>query len=384
MITRWSPHGSVINQNMKHPNSADSSLNDEDIEGVNGLKRMRLGEMDQPYSAKALLQSFKESIFAKLEILEVRVDALRDQCQTLEDKLEVLSTAVKEHVSTASSGVGSSGGSSAIVSLDEEPVAAFAAGSSVTLITLNTEADYPQGSWLGDEKNPEMRVRCPINPTTLFHINNTCTTPEKMALTLLDHIFDRETQARSNISGSGKHKKQQLDPLMIYGIRCHLTHLFDVTNADWDRIKLNIDSKCRTAFRRKKKGLPLNPKILGSTAADSSSAQKFGVPQNEPDVSEDSMNSIELVPQTSEFCTFSLQTIEDGNEEEAELAAAAAVSEGQVFCTQHGGFQVVHATAEQLAQIQQTHQIQILNGNHILATAVDGSSDDNPTVTLIS
>ncbi|KAL3207040.1 hypothetical protein MRX96_010364 [Rhipicephalus microplus] len=204
---------------MKHPNSADSSLNDEDIEGVNGLKRMRLGEMDQPYSAKALLQSFKESIFAKLEILEVRVDALRDQCQTLEDKLEVLSTAVKEHVSTASSGVGSSGGSSAIVSLDEEPVAAFAAGSSVTLITLNTEADYPQGSWLGDEKNPEMRVRCPINPTTLFHINNTCTTPEKMALTLLDHIFDRETQARSNISGSGKHKKQQLDPLMIYGIR---------------------------------------------------------------------------------------------------------------------------------------------------------------------
>lgn len=43
-----------------------------------------------------------------------------------------------------------------------------------------------------------------------------------MALTLLDHLFDRETQARSNISGSGKHKKQQLDPLMIYGIRCEL------------------------------------------------------------------------------------------------------------------------------------------------------------------
>ncbi|KAL1437399.1 hypothetical protein MTO96_001458 [Rhipicephalus appendiculatus] len=372
---------------MKHPNSADSSLNDEDIEGVKGLKRMRLGEMDQPYSA--LLQSFKESIFARLETLEGRLDALTDQCQTLEDKIEVLSTAVKEHVSTASSGLGryvrlsSSGGSSAIVSLDEEPVAAFAAGSSVTLITLNTEADYPQGSWLGDENNPEMRVRCPINPTTLFHINNTCTTPEKMALTLLDHLFDRETQARSNISGSGKHKKQQLDPLMIYGIRCHLTHLFDVTNADWDRIKLNIDSKCRTAFRRKKRGLPLNPKVPGSTATGSSSAQTTGAAQNEPEVSEDSMNSIELVPQASEFCTFSLQTIEDGNNEEAELAAAAAVSEGQVFCTQHGDFQVVHATAEQLAQIQQTHQIQILNGNHILATAVDGSSDDNPTVTII-
>ncbi|XP_077502762.1 protein BANP-like [Amblyomma americanum] len=135
-----------------------------------------------------------------------------------------------------------------------------------------------------------------------------------MALTLLDHLFDRETQARSNISGSGKHKKQQLDPLMIYGIRCHLRHVFEVTNSDWDRIKLNIDSKCRTAFRRKKKGLPLNPKV---------------------------------------------------------------------FCTENGDFHVVHATAEQIAQIQQTHHIQILNGNHILATTVDRAPDDAVRVTVL-
>ncbi|XP_076307814.1 protein BANP-like isoform X4 [Tachypleus tridentatus] len=49
----------------------------------------------------------------------------------------------------------------------------------------------------------------------LFHINNTCTTPEKMAFTLLDYLFDRETQACSNISGTGKHRKRQLDPLMV-------------------------------------------------------------------------------------------------------------------------------------------------------------------------
>lgn len=326
--------------NLKHPNSADNSVNEEDGESVKGMKRMRLGDMDQSYTA--LLQSFKDSILAKLETLEGRLDALSGQCQTLEDKIELLSTAVKDHTSALTPRLGSTGGSSAIVSLDEEPVTAFAAGSSVTLITLNTEADYPQGSWLGDENNPEMRVRCPINPTTLFHINNTCCTPEKMALTLLDHLFDRETQARSNISGSGKHKKQQLDPLMIYGIRCHLKHLFDVTNSDWDRIKLNIDSKCRTAFRRKKKGLPLNPKCTSVQVSSAplgtapSTAQKVGVAQNEPEVSDDSINSIELVPHASEFCTFSLQTIEDGNSEEAELAAAAAaaVSEGQViyFC----------------------------------------------------
>ena len=54
----------------------------------------------------------------------------------------------------------------------------------------------------------------------LLHIHSNCRTPEKMALTLLDYLFDRETQASSNLSGMGKHNKKQLDPLMIYGIRC--------------------------------------------------------------------------------------------------------------------------------------------------------------------
>ena len=54
----------------------------------------------------------------------------------------------------------------------------------------------------------------------LLHINVNCRTPEKMALTLLDYLFDRDTQAISNLSGQGRHGKRQLDPLMIYGIRC--------------------------------------------------------------------------------------------------------------------------------------------------------------------
>lgn len=51
-------------------------------------------------------------------------------------------------------------------------------------------------------------------------LNRTCATPEKMALTLLDFLFDREVQATSNISGTGRHGKRQLDPLRIFGIRC--------------------------------------------------------------------------------------------------------------------------------------------------------------------
>lgn len=85
--------------------------------------------------------------------------------------------------------------------------------------------DYPNGTWLGDENNPEMRVRCAIIPSDMLHISTNCRTAEKMALTLLDYLFHREVQAVSNLSGQGKHGKKQLDPLTIYGIRCKFTQL---------------------------------------------------------------------------------------------------------------------------------------------------------------
>lgn len=127
----------------------------------------------------------------------------------------------------------------------------------VTLITLNSEEDFPGGTWLGDETNPEMRVRCPVSPGDMLHITTNCRTAEKMALTLLDYLFHREVQAMSNLSGQGKHGKKQLDPLMIYGIRCHLFYKFGITESDWYRIKQSIDSKCRTAWRRKQRGQSL-------------------------------------------------------------------------------------------------------------------------------
>nr|XP_054748298.1 protein BANP-like [Lytechinus pictus]XP_054748299.1 protein BANP-like [Lytechinus pictus]XP_054748300.1 protein BANP-like [Lytechinus pictus] len=131
-----------------------------------------------------------------------------------------------------------------------------------TFITLNSEEDYPNGSWLGDVSSPAMRVRCNINPTEMVHIMNMYKSADKLALKLLDFLFDKETQAVSNLSGTGKHKKKKLDPLLIYGIHCHLVKHCGITNEDWYRIRLNIDSKCRTAFRRKQKGLELYPKQI--------------------------------------------------------------------------------------------------------------------------
>ena len=54
----------------------------------------------------------------------------------------------------------------------------------------------------------------------LERINLSCTSAVKMSLLLLDYLFDRDTQAMSNVSGTGKHGKHQLDPLLMYGIQC--------------------------------------------------------------------------------------------------------------------------------------------------------------------
>ncbi|CAJ1056988.1 protein BANP [Xyrichtys novacula] len=143
----------------------------------------------------------------------------------------------------------------------------------VTLITLNSEEDYPAGTWLGDESNPEMRVRSPVSPAEMIHIASNCRTPEKMALTLLDYLFHREVQAMSNLSGQGKHGKKQLDPLMIYGIRCHLFHKFGISESDWYRIKQSIDSKCRTAWRRKQRGQSLAVKSFSKRIPRCSSSE---------------------------------------------------------------------------------------------------------------
>lgn len=95
--------------------------------------------------------------------------------------------------------------------------------------------DFPEGTWLGDENNPQMRVRCPVSAADMLHVTTNCRTAEKMALTLLDYLFHREVQAMSNLSGQGKHGKKQLDPLMIYGIRCE---------SSWTDITVDGSTKC--------------------------------------------------------------------------------------------------------------------------------------------
>lgn len=362
----------IDHADLSAPEESQDSLSDDLILGKNCLNG-DVDSQDFSLSLKQLLYSINHNVCHRLNLMETRIDSINYACAALEQKIEAITSAINAHNSqlqnkekpksrTVIVGVPPT---TSLTSEDEPGLNAHrlsATGSSIQLITLNSEADFPNGSWLGDERNPEMRIRCRISPTDLFHINTTCHTPEKMALTLLDYLFDREIQAVSNISGTGKHKKKQLDPLMIFGIRCHLSYKFNITEKDWHRIKQNMDSKCRTAHRRKMKGMPL---IVKSQFGDKgSTGLKLPTTASIVDLGLDqgSNDNDALVPSqilALHPATFTLTGAGD---------LTSMVNNAQVIHTPEGDIRVLHATPEQLAEIQQSHQIQILSGDQVITT----------------
>ncbi|XP_033626831.1 protein BANP-like [Asterias rubens] len=240
-------------------------------------------------SVKTILFNINKAISFRLDSVERKLTNLHNTCYKMGRKMDNLNLSViralsriKELEKTTENGCASPNNTVVIgfppedhdqsPSNPQSPISQ-SISRNVTLITLNTEDDFPNGSWLGDETNMECRVRCGISQSDMLHVMQTAKTPEKCALKLLDYLFDRETQASSNLSGTGKHGKKQLNPLMIYGLRCHLIKHFDITDCEWHRIRMNIDSKCRTAFRRKQRGLPMTVKAFGYKTGNSDADQ---------------------------------------------------------------------------------------------------------------
>ncbi|XP_062246353.1 protein BANP isoform X1 [Platichthys flesus] len=248
-------------------------------------------------------------------------------------------------------------------------------GQNVTLITLNSEDDYPEGTWLGDENNPETRVRSPVSAADMLHISTNCRTAEKMALTLLDYLFHREVQAMSNLSGQGKHGKKQLDPLMIYGIRCHLFHKFGITESDWYRIKQSIDSKCRTAWRRKQRGQSLAVKSFSKRTPRGSVTEGGIAEETQIDAATQQTLHYTLANQQVQFHRIG----EDGQ--------VQVIPQGQLHIAQVPQGEEVQITQDSEGNLQ-IHQVhvgqdgQVLRGAQLIAvasadggaTAVEGSS----------
>lgn len=364
--------GLMDTQPMDHLESGS----EQEDNGEPALKRSKVDvdfAFDSGASMKQILFNINKAICMRLDGMENFLTSLGSRMREIEDKLDHLIQASKQQSQINQSNMKKG---AVIVGLPqqsksgcgENDVDASTAGSlscmesiqslgpNVTLITLNSEEDYPNGTWLGDESNPEMRVRTAITPSDLLHIHSNCRTPEKMALTLLDYLFDRDTQATSNLSGQGKHGKKQLDPLMIYGIRCHLISKFGITEADWHRIKQNIDSKCRTAFRRKQRGMPLTVKAFRGKSTS------YITPNTSGDlmtIDDDSLTQDDSGLTIHHGDVYLQGEIQD-------LQQSVSIPDSSL----QGEVQILHATPEQISQLQQAHHIQILQGDHIIQVPV--------------
>ncbi|XP_012868213.1 PREDICTED: protein BANP isoform X7 [Dipodomys ordii] len=384
------------------------------------LKRQRLEINCQDPSIKSFLYSINQTICLRLDGIEAKLQALEATCKSLEEKLDLVTN--KQHSPiqvpmVAGSPLGATqtcnkvrcavpgrrqntivvkvpgqddshnedgeSGSEASDSVSNcgQP-GSQNIGSNVTLITLNSEEDYPNGTWLGDENNPEMRVRCAIIPSDMLHISTNCRTAEKMALTLLDYLFHREVQAVSNLSGQGKHGKKQLDPLTIYGIRCHLFYKFGITESDWYRIKQSIDSKCRTAWRRKQRGQSLAVKSF-SRRTPSSSSSSYSATETMMGTPPPATELQQPQPQALHYALANAQQVqihqigEDGQVQvipQGHLHIAQVPQGEQVQITQdsEGNLQIHHVGQD--GQVLQGAQLIAVASSDPTAAGVDGSS----------
>ncbi|XP_054444918.1 protein BANP isoform X2 [Pteronotus mesoamericanus] len=398
-----SPHHPVVLEN--------HVVTDEDEPA---LKRQRLEINCQDPSIKSFLYSINQTICLRLDSIEAKLQALEATCKSLEEKLDLVTN--KQHSPiqvpmVAGSPLGATqtcnkvrcavpgrrqntivvkvpgqedshneDGESGSEASDSVSTCGQSGsqniGNNVTLITLNSEEDYPNGTWLGDENNPEMRVRCAIIPSDMLHISTNCRTAEKMALTLLDYLFHREVQAVSNLSGQGKHGKKQLDPLTIYGIRCHLFYKFGITESDWYRIKQSIDSKCRTAWRRKQRGQSLAVKSFSrrtpSSSSYSTSESMMSTPPPATEIPQPQ-------PQALHYTLANAQQVqihqigEDGQVQVGHLHIAQVPQGEQVQITQdsEGNLQIHHVGQD--GQVLQGAQLIAVASSDPTAAGVDGS-----------
>ncbi|XP_030366845.1 protein BANP-like isoform X11 [Strigops habroptila] len=388
-------------------------MTDDDVEPT--LKHQRIEINCQDPSIKSFLYSINQTICLRLDSIEAKLLALEATCKSLEEKLDLVMN--KQHSPiqvpmVAGSPLGATqtcnkvrcavpgrrqntivvkvpghddshnedgeSGSEASDSVSNSgQIGSQSIGNNVTLITLNSEEDYPNGTWLGDENNPEMRVRCPITPADMLHISTNCRTAEKMALTLLDYLFHREIQAISNLSGQGKHGKKQLDPLMIYGIRCHLFYKFGITESDWYRIKQSIDSKCRTAWRRKQRGQSLAVKSFSRRTPSSSYSGSEGSQSSVSASNEIQQNQ----PQALHYALANAQQVqihqigEDGQVQVGHLHIAQVPQGEQVQITQdsEGNLQIHQVHVGQDGQVLQGAQLIAVASAEPASGGVDGS-----------
>ncbi|XP_076032232.1 uncharacterized protein LOC143020015 isoform X2 [Oratosquilla oratoria] len=316
---------------------------EDDFGGLSPTKRTRLSHTSLLNHLISEVSEIKTCMDTRLTSLETKAVVLVQMCNKLYAKIDNIEKLVSKQEENRVSSSKAANQPVLVRNVSQGEMPNDDTNGHMQVLTLNREEDYPNGSWLGDPSVVSKRVRCPITPQNLLHINSTCISPWKMALTLLDYLFTKEELSTSNLSGRSKWNKRQLDPLMIYGIRCHLQSKFGISARDWHKICLNMDSKCRSAWKRRVKGL-VNPNR----------------PNRAPQIGHSS--SLRKNPEMSDVIPFDFENLQSSNLD---------LSDVKVIQSPVCELRVLNATPEQFAHLQDNQEI-ILSEEPLLSASSDG------------
>ncbi|XP_036812401.1 protein BANP isoform X2 [Oncorhynchus mykiss] len=338
--------------------------NHEDCDDKPDRKRPRVDNSSQDTSLKTLLYSISQTICQRLDNMEAKLQMVEATCRALERKLDAVVNKNQAPIQVpmvAGSPLGATQTwnkvrcvvpqTNVIVSQDrpkgqEEPVTRGA--DSLENLLSNTVGGRRQNTFLVKVPAPE------------------------------DSQEDQESgsEASDSVSNSGQTNNAQSTQnvtLITLNSEGHLFYKFGITESDWYRIKQSIDSKCRTAWRRKQRGQSLAVKSFSRRSANAPGSSEGGA-------------VVEAAQQTLHY-TLANQTVQ-------QVQIHRIGEDGQVQVIPQGHLHIAQVPQGEEVQITQDsegnlqiHQVhvgqdgQVLRGAQLIAvasadggaTAVEGS-----------
>ncbi|XP_043350944.1 protein BANP isoform X8 [Dermochelys coriacea] len=329
----------VEDLNPDHPVVLENhEVTDEDVEPA--LKRQRIEINCQDPSIKSFLYSINQTICLRLDSIEAKLLALEATCKSLEEKLDLVMN--KQHSPIQVPMVAGS------------PLGATQTCNKVrcvvpqTTVILNNDRQNSIVAKMVGQEEPLSRTA-----DSLENILSNAV-PGRRQNTIVvkvpghddSHNEDGESgsEASDSVSNSGQLGSQSIGnnvTLITLNSEGHLFYKFGITESDWYRIKQSIDSKCRTAWRRKQRGQSLAVKSFSRRTPSSSSYSGSATNQ------------------------FPMMHTEDKNVREGTQSTVSASNEIQPNQPQALHYALANAQQVQIHQIGEDGQVQVIPQGHL-------------------
>ncbi|KAM9228314.1 protein BANP isoform 2-T2 [Leptosomus discolor] len=350
-------------------------VTDDDVEPA--LKRQRIEINCQDPSIKSFLYSINQTICLRLDSIEAKLLALEATCKSLEEKLDLVMN--KQHSPIQVPMVAGS------------PLGATQTCNKVrcvvpqTTVILNNDRQNSIVAKMVGQEEPLSRAA-----DSLENILSNAV-PGRRQNTIVvkvpghddSHNEDGESgsEASDSVSNSGQLGSQSIGnnvTLITLNSEGHLFYKFGITESDWYRIKQSIDSKCRTAWRRKQRGQSLAVKSFSRRTPSSSSYSGSEGSQSSVSASNEIQQN---QPQALHYALANAQQVqihqigEDGQVQVGHLHIAQVPQGEQVQITQdsEGNLQIHQVHVGQDGQVLQGAQLIAVASAEPASGGVDGS-----------